>query len=298
MILDELLAGFSREAFLDRFFLKLPYASPSGAERLCELGDWQRIDRLLAAPGADVLAGSAGTAHPAPPQTAAQARALLEQGLTIGIRHADRHDRQLAALADEFRRAFAAPIDVHLYCTPAGREGFGWHYDAEDVFLVQAAGAKQWDVRKNTVNPWPLIETLPSDMRYGREQMPLVRCTLEAGQWLYLPAGYWHHSHALEESISLSIGVASATAIDLFDFLRARLVESLRWRQRLPTPGEATALDAAQLAEAYRPLVAELACDLAAQLSDVHLLRDFVAARRAIGRPRAGDGRKNAGQRL
>ena len=38
-------------------------------------------------------------------------------------------------------RDFAAPVDVHLYCTPAGQPGFGWHYDAEDVFVLQTAGS-------------------------------------------------------------------------------------------------------------------------------------------------------------
>src|SRR5947209_3055839 len=135
---------------------------------------------------------------------------------------------------------FLAPIDVHVYCTPAGQPGFGWHYDAEDVFVLQTAGRKEWSLRKNTVNPWPLAEALPADMRHEREIMPVLRCTLAAGDWLYIPAGYWHRTRAGEESVSLSVGVLSASALDVYDFLRRQLLSSLRWRQRLPPAGGAS----------------------------------------------------------
>ena len=46
-----------------------------------------------------------------------------------------------------------AAIDIHVHCTPAGEHGFGWHYDAEEVFIVLIQGRKEFAVRKNTVNP-------------------------------------------------------------------------------------------------------------------------------------------------
>src|SRR5690606_2622412 len=115
--------------------------------------------------------------------TAGEARSLFAEGYTLLVRHAERHDPALAKLAVEFRDAFHGVIDVHIYATPARQFGFGWHYDAEDVFILQAAGVKEYSLRKNTVNPWPLIETLPRDMRYEREIMPMFKCRLEAGDW-------------------------------------------------------------------------------------------------------------------
>src|SRR5262249_27039897 len=150
---------------------------------------------------------------------------LLAEGCTLGIRHAEKHDPGLARLAEGFRRDFASPVDVHLYCTPAGRPGFGWHYDAEDVFLLQTQGTKEWFLRKNTVNPWPLAEPPPADMRYRLELMPLLRVTLAAGDWVYIPCGYWHRTEAgSEESISLSVGVRSPSAVDVYDYLRRQLL--------------------------------------------------------------------------
>ncbi len=83
-------------------------------------------------------------------------------------------------------------------CLPRrpGTPGFSWHYDAEDVFIIQTAGEKEYSLRKNTVNPWPLEETLPADMQYERELMPLMRVLLRGGDLLYIPCGYWHKAEA------------------------------------------------------------------------------------------------------
>jgi ribosomal protein L16 Arg81 hydroxylase len=84
-------------------------------------------------------------------------------------------------------------------------------------------------------------------MGHERELMPVPRCTLAAGDWLSIPAGYWHRTRALEESLSLSVGVLSATALDVYDALRRHLLSSLRWRQRLPAAGAAAPLRGEEL---------------------------------------------------
>jgi ribosomal protein L16 Arg81 hydroxylase len=241
------------------------------------LGSWPAVDRLPAQPAVNVLAGREGQARGGePPRNLGEAQTLLTEGYTIGIRQAHLHDPALAEMADDFRRDFHAPIDVHLYCTPAGHPGFGWHYDAEEVFILQTQGSKEWWLRKNTVNPWPLVETLPADMRYEREIMPLMRCLLHAGDWLYIPGGYWHRTQAGEESISLSVGVQAPVALDVYDFLRRRLVDSLRWRQRLPVVGTASPLGPEQLVACYREVLAELGRDLAHILGEEAFIRSFL----------------------
>lgn len=147
------------------------------------------------------------------------------------------------------------------------------------MFLLQLRGSKAWQLRKNTVNPWPVGETLPADMRSQREIVPLLRCTLQAGDWLYRPAGYWHRGQALDESVSLSVGVASSTALDVYDFLRRRLLQSLLWRQRLPAAGAASPLTAEERLRRYRELFAALGRDLEAQFAGADLARDFLAGK-------------------
>ncbi len=207
-------------------------------------------------------------------------RGLHAQGYTLVIRHAERHDPRLAELAGGFGRDFAAPVNIHLYATPEDQFGFSWHYDAEDVFIVQTQGSKEYSLRKNTVNPWPLEETLPADMRFEREIMPVMKCRLEAGDWLYIPAGYWHMGQSQQAAVSLAVGVMSTCAIDVLDFLRRRLVDSLLWRQRLLPGGGAAGVPQDELAASYREVFAALAADLTRQLGDERTAREFLAQRR------------------
>src|SRR4029079_836950 len=135
------------------------------------------------------------------------ARQLFQEGHTISVRHTERVDFRLAELGSLLQQALGGELDVQLFATPAGQFGFGWHYDPEEVFLIQTQGRKTYSLRKNTVNPWPLMETIPVNMRYERELMPVWQCTLEAGDWLYVPNGYWHSAKAETDSITLAVGL-------------------------------------------------------------------------------------------
>jgi len=278
MALADLLGSTPVATFLERHYRRLPYARQDGCRHLAHLADWAVIERVVADPESDSRASRQGALWDGGRLESVQtARRLVADGYTVCLHHAERHDPALAALATEFRRELAAPVDIHLYCTPAAQPGLGWHYDAEDVFVLQTGGGKEWSLRKNTVNPWPLIETLPRDMRHEREVMPMLRCRLEAGDWLYIPGGYWHRTEAgAEESMSLSVGVMPACAIDVYDYLRRRLLDSLLWRQRLPLSGLAGGLSEAEVARAHQTLFAELGRDLSRLLQDQETVSGFL----------------------
>jgi 50S ribosomal protein L16 3-hydroxylase len=292
MILERLLGSLSPESFLSELFLRQPHSCPGGAAELCPQGTWQTVLNLLADPAADVLVvrdGQRWEEERSP--SAEEAGPLREQGYTLLVRHAERHDPQLARLAAAFESDLGGETDVHIYATPGGKHGFGWHYDAEEVFILQTEGTKEYSLRKNTVNPWPTLETIPADMRYEREQMPLMKCRLEAGDWLYIPDGWWHTASAVTDSVTLAVGVMRPPAIELLDALRGTLNSSLLWRQRLPLPvpaarlvGSAKGADAAAGADApaetqmeqLRELAEALADDLKRELTNPLFLRSVL----------------------
>lgn len=262
-----LLGDLPKGRFVAEYYQRLPYSAVAAAE-LQKLLSWPGVVDMLAAESADVFIcrrNEPGTGPP--PQTEQAARQLLDSGHTLLVRHAERHDRRLEDLAAAFERDFAAAINIHVYCTPAGEYGFGWHYDAEEVFILQLVGRKQYALRKNTVHPWPLEETLPADMHYEREIMPLWKCDLASGSWLYIPSGYWHRADASEWSLSLAIGVQPRAALEVLDLLRAELRQSLVWRQRLPVAGDAAAQAPEQTRSDLAKIVTSLCGDLAARLS-------------------------------
>jgi ribosomal protein L16 Arg81 hydroxylase len=280
MSLVPLLGDISPRQFLDDFFLKQPFSRPGGAKHLVELGRWPTVEAILSQPGVDMMLARQGKLWEGRGQpNYEEVRRLHDEGYTLVIRSAERSHAGLAELARGFERDFAAAVNVHVYCTPDEQYGFGWHYDAEDVFIIQTEGSKEYSLRKNTVNPWPLVETMPGDMRFEREIMPVMKCQLAAGDWLYIPAGYWHVGRSQQAAISLAVGVMSATALDALAFLRRQLPDSLLWRQRLRPAGELTAADTQQLMREYREVFTLLGEDLKRRLSSEEFARSFLAER-------------------
>ena len=47
---------------------------------------------------------------------------------------------------------------------------------------------------------------MPHDMQFERETTPVIACTLLRGDWLYIPAGWWHVAFARTDSLSISAG--------------------------------------------------------------------------------------------
>src|SRR5262245_3222938 len=106
--------------------------------------------------------------------------------------------------------------------------------------------------------------------------MPLMRCKLAAGDWLYIPGGWWHRTQAGVESLSLSVGVLAPAALGALDFLRPRLVQSLKWRQRLPCTGAASPQSREELLSRYQEILTELGQDLAREMAREEFARGFL----------------------
>lgn len=251
--LQALLGDVPTGYFVEEHYLRLPYERSQGTREA--LAPWTLESfglETFCGESRDVIVGRKGHLSTAPKElTQNDILRFLADGQTIGLRHAHRNDVRLATLAESFRHELAGEVDVHLYWTPAGQQGFGWHYDAEEVFVLQLAGTKTWSLRKNTVNPWPLMDAIPANQKFEREIMPIRDYLLVPGSWMYIPGGYWHSTRAGEESLSLSIGVRAPVAIDLLSGMHALFQQSIEWRERLPCVGAASVASQEELDAAH-----------------------------------------------
>jgi 50S ribosomal protein L16 3-hydroxylase len=277
MSLSDLFAPLSSQQFVEDYLFRLPYSTTGSCRSWCDFG-WDAVGQVWSAPGADSMIVRHGEQLALEKEGFAAARKKFDEGFTLAVRSAQKHDRRLALLAGDFESGFAAPVDVHIYCTPESQFGFSWHYDAEEVFILQLSGSKEYSLRKNTVRPWPLVETMGADLGYEKEIMPLMKCRLDAGDLLYIPAGYWHRAESVGESISLSVGVMAPPALDLFDALRTRLMRSVVWRQRLPVLGSAGGLSAETAQAAYECIIRNLAVDLQREFTSPGFMADVLAS--------------------
>jgi 50S ribosomal protein L16 3-hydroxylase len=95
---------------------------------------------------------------------------------------------------------------VQLFVTPGRTHGFGWHYDDEDVFILQTVGVKDYYFRANTVAA-EVAAHPDAFARFDVETSPLCTARLLAGDFLYLPARWWHMATCERDALSISVGV-------------------------------------------------------------------------------------------
>ena len=188
---------------------RLPFAAPSLPAVRPALFDWPTLDRVLRSePAPDALVvRSNEVLDVALPRSEAEVRALFADGTGLVVRRAQACDPALAALARCLHDGFASEVHLQLFVTPGGRHGFGWHYDADDVVILQTLGSKHYYFRANTQNPVLEPGKKPDFTAVKRETSPLMSCTLLAGDALYLPRGMWHAARAIDDSLSVSVGL-------------------------------------------------------------------------------------------
>lgn len=239
-ILEELLKPLSFQEFSENYLFKMPYAAPFNAKRFENLISWPLLSEIFSSQHKDCWLPRHGFL-PDDQQLSTgqlsleQARKNYDSGRTVLIRHAEKAHPKLTAIAEDFHQLLKDPIDIQVYCTPAGEEGFDWHYDVEEVFVIQSQGEKEFRLRKNTVNPWPSRWNMGKNLHYEKEMpSPEIRCHLKAGDWLYIPSGWWHKARAVTDSTHLSVGVMARTPLDFLQSLLPELAQNPYWRQRLP----------------------------------------------------------------
>jgi 50S ribosomal protein L16 3-hydroxylase len=212
-MLRDWIAPVSVDEFMASSFRRAAWAQPGSAKSALAVLDWTALDRVLAAtdPPPDVIVCARGKHLPyPPPRDLDELRAYMRMGIGLGMRHTQKCDPGLGDVARHFESLLPGEVQVQVFVTPGETHGFGWHYDAEDVFIAQTAGVKDYYFRKNTGQadaPFP-----PKDFSgFHQETSPLQTATLVPGDFLYIPARWWHMAICRETSLSISVGVMPGT---------------------------------------------------------------------------------------
>jgi hypothetical protein len=192
-----------RSTYLDR----APIARPGAAAAAIPLFGWDTLERILASePSPDVLVVARGrVVDAAVPRTLAALSRLMDRGLGLVVRRAERCDGQLLELSRTFTADLGGEGHVQLFVTSAGTHGFGWHYDLEHVFIAQTSGIKDYYFRANTV--CGRDDRSLDFERFHAERSPMATARLLPGDWLYLPSRWWHTARCAETSLSISLGI-------------------------------------------------------------------------------------------
>jgi ribosomal protein L16 Arg81 hydroxylase len=216
-VLEQWLSPTPVSSFLDSHLGKTPCARPGTAKGTAGLIEWATLDQVLApdkGTAVDVLTVAAGQIVDArPPRSAGDVRALMRRGVSVVVRASERHHARLRQVADSLARDVEGEVHVQLYATPGGTNSFGWHFDFEEVFIVQVSGTKDYYFRQNKVARAARLGDRLDFALVRQETSPVQSARLIAGDWLYIPARWWHLVTCAEDALSVSIGVMPADVV-------------------------------------------------------------------------------------
>lgn len=210
-ILQELLEDDSSQRFLKENWLRIPYSRPFAARNFVSYFEIAHLDEVAKEGKSTIKVIKQNQIVESQSRfPTGYLASSLKQAQSIVIRHAEKSLPQLEKLALNFTKTFNAHVDIQVFVTPPMEQTFDWHYDGEEVFILQTYGQKKFFLRQNTINPNPRIDNLPQNLRYEEETSDVfLSCELKAGDWLYIPKGWWHRAqaHTQTSSIHLSIGL-------------------------------------------------------------------------------------------
>jgi ribosomal protein L16 Arg81 hydroxylase len=188
----------------------------------------------------------------------AELNAQLRRGATLVLDAVDELYAPLEELAASLERAFQEHIQINAYAGWRTSRGFDLHWDDHDVFILQVTGRKRWSLYGMT-RPHPVAR----DSEAAQRPMgpPVWEETLEDGDLLYIPRGWWHVALPLNEpTLHLTVGIHNRTGLDLLRWIEERLRASINFRRDLPRFASATER-AAHVGRLRDELLAELGED-------------------------------------
>jgi ribosomal protein L16 Arg81 hydroxylase len=168
--------------------------------------------------------------------------AELRRGATLVLDAVDELHQPLEELAEGLERAFHEHVQINAYAGWRTSRGFDLHWDDHDVFILQVTGRKRWSIYGMT-RRYPLVRDVETAQKPAGA--PLWEGTLEDGDLLYIPRGWWHVALPLDEpTLHLTVGIHNRTGLDLLRWTSERLRAREDFRRDLPrfaTRAEASA---------------------------------------------------------
>ena len=145
------------------------------------------------------------------------------QGATLSFQIFQKCMDSLSRFCNALEARFRFQTQVNIFVTPPRSKGFTAHYDDHSFFIFQISGSKHWKLYGNPVE-LPLqefrIKTKTPDL--GKPEQEI---TLNAGDMLYLPKGFYHEAHTTNDtSVHITLGIFPYTWIKVLE----RLVEELK----------------------------------------------------------------------
>lgn len=159
----------------------------------------------------------------------------LREGATLVVDGVNEVDSAVAALSEELAGVLSAPTATTVLFASFGHTpGFAVHWDNRDVYALQIEGRKHWRIHEPT-RAAPLSRGDEHVLGSGEPGELYWEGTLESGDLLYIPRGWWHEVTSMDApSLHLNVGFAPVTALDVAEWVMQGLREKELMRVDLP----------------------------------------------------------------
>ncbi|MGM0564989.1 MAG: cupin domain-containing protein [Pseudomonadota bacterium] len=156
---------------------------------------------------------------------------LPDSHWSLLVSDVEKHLPDFAAWLEPFRFIPDWRIDDLMVSYAPEGGSVGKHTDEYDVFLLQTAGRRRWQIEERRSES-PVIEGL--ELKLLQDFQPTQEWVLEPGDMLYLPPGIAHYGVSMDDDcMTWSVGFRApgwaSLALDLVDTVTASLDESQRY---------------------------------------------------------------------
>jgi hypothetical protein len=156
----------------------------------------------------------------------------VAEGATLILNDAQELSPKLRALMHAFQEALHTDTFANLYAAWHAQKAFDLHWDPQDSIILQLSGKKRWKVYKPT-RLHPLEDDIEKPVPPTGE--PVWEGVMKEGDALYIPRGWWHVVHPLNEpSLHLTVSLTPPKGIDLLGWAVSKLRREAAVRADLP----------------------------------------------------------------
>jgi ribosomal protein L16 Arg81 hydroxylase len=157
----------------------------------------------------------------------------VSEGATLVVNQVDELFPAIRELADACEEAFDIYAAANLYAAWRRDNGFDVHWDTHDTLIAQITGRKDWKIWAPT-RLHPLAgesrEVVPPP-----STPPAWEGTLDDGDTLYMPRGWWHVAYPRDEpSLHITIALTHPTGLDVINWAMERVTDSVDVRNDAP----------------------------------------------------------------
>ncbi|MFD9306922.1 JmjC domain-containing protein [Streptomyces sp. NPDC060048] len=161
---------------------------------------------------------------------------LLQEGCQIVVGGLEKIDPRFDVACRALQWLTGAKVYATAFLATGDTGGFNLHVDTSDSVILQLAGTKSWEVRGETLKD-PLNEVRRTA---APSEEVLWRGSLEAGDLMCVPRGYWHTATRNDQdpggySLHVTFGIVERTGMDWLRALTERACHVGLFRQDIST---------------------------------------------------------------